>query len=121
MSDTHWPEKGIHYRMHPANMRCLTAAQIDCCVLANNHVLDWGYAGLAETLGDSARGWHSNRRRRAERGAGGAPATLEMGGKGPGVGLCDRTESSGIPRSGRRRERKAGVDLLADLSEQTAG
>ena len=42
--------KGIHYRMHPANMPCLTAAGIDCCVLANNHVLDWGEAGLAETL-----------------------------------------------------------------------
>jgi len=26
--------------MHPANTRCLTAAKIDCCVLANNHVLD---------------------------------------------------------------------------------
>src|SRR4030065_1052838 len=31
--------KGIHYRMHPANTPCLTAARIDCCGLANNHVL----------------------------------------------------------------------------------
>jgi poly-gamma-glutamate capsule biosynthesis protein CapA/YwtB (metallophosphatase superfamily) len=45
-----WPDKGIHYRMHPANVGCLTAAGIDCCVLANNHVLDWGRAGLEETL-----------------------------------------------------------------------
>jgi poly-gamma-glutamate capsule biosynthesis protein CapA/YwtB (metallophosphatase superfamily) len=45
-----WPDKGIHYRMQPRNVPCLTAAAIDCCVLANNHVLDWGYAGLAETL-----------------------------------------------------------------------
>ena len=44
-----WP-KGINYRMHPANVDCLTAAQIDCCVLANNHVLDWGQDGLLETL-----------------------------------------------------------------------
>jgi poly-gamma-glutamate capsule biosynthesis protein CapA/YwtB (metallophosphatase superfamily) len=42
--------KGINYRMHPANAGCLTAAKIDCCVLANNHVLDWGHAGLAETI-----------------------------------------------------------------------
>lgn len=42
--------KGINYRMNPANAPCLTAAQIDCCVLANNHVLDWGVAGLHETL-----------------------------------------------------------------------
>lgn len=42
--------KGIHYRTHPENVRVLTAAGIDPCVLANNHVLDWGRAGLLETL-----------------------------------------------------------------------
>jgi poly-gamma-glutamate synthesis protein (capsule biosynthesis protein) len=42
--------KGINYRMSPENADCLTAAGIDCCLLANNHVLDWGRAGLAETL-----------------------------------------------------------------------
>jgi poly-gamma-glutamate synthesis protein (capsule biosynthesis protein) len=47
---THWPGKGIHYRMHPANVDCLRAAQLDACALANNHVLDWGCAGLVETL-----------------------------------------------------------------------
>jgi poly-gamma-glutamate capsule biosynthesis protein CapA/YwtB (metallophosphatase superfamily) len=40
-SDAYWPDKGIHYRMHPANIPCLTVVQIDCCVLSNNHVLDW--------------------------------------------------------------------------------
>lgn len=44
-SDAHVP-KGINYRMTPENADCLTAAQIDCCVLANNHVLDWGRAEL---------------------------------------------------------------------------
>jgi poly-gamma-glutamate capsule biosynthesis protein CapA/YwtB (metallophosphatase superfamily) len=42
--------KGINYRMSPANIRCLLAANIDCGVLANNHVLDWGEEGLVETL-----------------------------------------------------------------------
>jgi hypothetical protein len=49
-SDDYWKGKGIHYRMHPHNIASLTAAGIDVCALANNHVLDWGYAGLAETL-----------------------------------------------------------------------
>src|SRR5262249_15530203 len=49
-SDDPWPGRGIHYRMHPANVGCLTAAGIDCCCLANNHVLDWGHPGLEETL-----------------------------------------------------------------------
>lgn len=49
-SENAWPGKGIHYRMHPANVPCLTAAGLDCCVLANNHVMDWGRSGLEETL-----------------------------------------------------------------------
>ncbi len=49
-SDSPWPAKGIHYRMHPANIDCLTAIAPDCLVLANNHILDWGRAGLIETL-----------------------------------------------------------------------
>jgi poly-gamma-glutamate synthesis protein (capsule biosynthesis protein) len=42
--------KGINYRMHPANAEVLRAARIDACILANNHVLDWGPEGLIETL-----------------------------------------------------------------------
>src|SRR5579875_2744548 len=49
-SDEYWRGKGINYRMHPENVPCLAAAGIDCCALANNHVLDYGYAGLRETL-----------------------------------------------------------------------
>ena len=45
-----WPDKSIHYRMSPANVACLTAARLDCCVLANNHSLDWGLEGLTDTL-----------------------------------------------------------------------
>ena len=45
-----WPGKRIHYRMNPAHVDCLAAARIDVCVLANNHVLDWGEDGLNDTL-----------------------------------------------------------------------
>ena len=54
-SDEYWRGKEIHYRMHPENVSSLTAAQIDCCTLANNLVLDWGYAGLAETIDTLSR------------------------------------------------------------------
>lgn len=50
-----WPAKGVHYRMRPENVEVLEAAGIDCCVLANNHILDWSYPGLAQTL-DSLHG-----------------------------------------------------------------
>ena len=46
----HFLAKGINYRMSPENAECLAAAGIDCCALANNHVLDWGQPGLIETL-----------------------------------------------------------------------
>jgi poly-gamma-glutamate capsule biosynthesis protein CapA/YwtB (metallophosphatase superfamily) len=49
-SPTAWPGKEIHYRAHPANVSVLRAARLDCCVLANNHTLDWGETGLLETL-----------------------------------------------------------------------
>jgi poly-gamma-glutamate synthesis protein (capsule biosynthesis protein) len=42
--------KGINYKMNPENIACLTAAGVDCCVIANNHVRDFGEAGLCETL-----------------------------------------------------------------------
>lgn len=45
-----WPGKGIHYRMNPLHAGSLSAARIDACCLANNHVLDWGVDGLDSTL-----------------------------------------------------------------------
>lgn len=50
-NDDFWPGKGIHYRMHPQNVQVLKAGEVDVAVLANNHVLDWGYEGLADTVG----------------------------------------------------------------------
>ena len=49
-SDKHWLGKGVHYRMNPRNIGCLSAAGIHTCALANNHIMDWSHAGLVETL-----------------------------------------------------------------------
>jgi poly-gamma-glutamate synthesis protein (capsule biosynthesis protein) len=117
--ETPWPGKGIHYRVHPANLPCLTAAQIDCCVLSNNHVLDWGYAGLAETL-DTL---HAIPVQTA--GAGRtlaeatAPAVLNVGGKGRVLVWGLGAASSGIPRSWAATPHRPGVHLLPDLSDTT--
>lgn len=43
-----WPGKSIHYRMSPENAGVLEV--FDLLALANNHVLDWGYEGLFDTL-----------------------------------------------------------------------
>lgn len=49
--DTPCINKGIQYRIHPDTIDTLTAAKIDVCALANNHILDWGgVKGLYESL-----------------------------------------------------------------------
>ncbi len=41
--------KAVHYRMHPDNLPALTAFRPDVCAIANNHILDFGRRGLADT------------------------------------------------------------------------
>lgn len=114
-SDT-WVNKGINYRMSPAHIGVLTSARIDVCSLANNHVLDWGNAGLTETL-DSLRGAGLQvvgAGRDAIAAAQPATVFLPEGGRvlvfGYGHG------SSGIPRDWAADADKAGVNRLTDLS-----
>lgn len=116
VSDDFWADKGIHYRMHPANIDSLTAANIDCCALANNHVLDWGYAGLSETL-------QTLRHARIQTAGAGAnlqgaqtPAILDIPAKGRVIVISCGTASSGILSEWAARNGKAGVYLLSDLS-----
>jgi poly-gamma-glutamate synthesis protein (capsule biosynthesis protein) len=119
-SEQAWPGKEIHYRMHPLNIGCLLTAGIDCCCLANNHVLDWGYAGLAETLHtlDEAGIAHAGAGATAAEAA--APAVLEVPGKGRVVVFALGSTTSGIPREWGATPDRPGVNLLEDLSEQTA-
>lgn len=119
-SDEVWPDKDIHYRMHPRNIGCLTAARIDCCCLANNHVLDWGYSGLAETLQtlDRAGVAHAGAGRNAAEAA--APAVLEVAGKGRLLVFAFGSPTSGIPHAWGATQTRPGINLLADLSEATA-
>ncbi len=115
-----WPGKGINYRMHPANVNCLTAAHIDCCALANNHVLDWGREGLDETLQVLRQaGLHT-----AGAGADGdeawAPAILPLAGRARMLMFACGTSSSGIPAGWSAAPKRSGVALLPDLSDATA-
>lgn len=115
-----WPGKGIHYRMHPGNVDCLTAAHIDCSVVANNHVLDWGHPGLAETLQVLRQaGMHT-----AGAGADGdeawAPAVLPLAGRARLLVFACGTGSSGIPAAWSAAPQRSGVALLPDLTDATA-
>ncbi len=115
-----WPDKEIHYRMHPDNVECLRAAGIDVCALANNHVLDFGRAGLLETLDTLARagvrsagaGWTPAEARE--------PAIVSTAGKGRLVVFAFGDQSSGIPPSWAATDDRPGIDFVPDLSEATA-
>jgi len=118
-SNDFWKSKGIHYRMHPENIECLTAAKIDFCALANNHVLDWGVAGLQETLETLKKATIKIA------GAGNTlqeaalPAIMEVKGKGRVLIFSYGLPTSGIPIGWAASKMKPGVNLILDLSSKT--
>lgn len=113
----HAEPKGINYRMNPANLPCLAAAGIDCCVLANNHVLDWGREGLEETIvaladaGVKTVGAGRNLEE-AE-----APAVLAVPGKGRVLVYAFACPSSGVPVDWAAGDTRPGVNLVDDRSK----
>ena len=118
-SEDYWKDKEIHYRMNPENIPCITAAKIDYCSLANNHVLNLGYSGLIETLEtlkkvnvkSSGAGRNLTE---AE-----TPAVMEVRGKGRVIVFSFGSVTSGIPLSWAATEDKPGVNLLKDMSDKT--
>jgi poly-gamma-glutamate synthesis protein (capsule biosynthesis protein) len=119
-SDDHWPDKGIHYRMHPDNVPCLTAAGIDVCALANNHVLDFGRAGLREALEALTRAGLRTAGAGRTQAEAREPAVMEISGKGRLVVFALGDETSGIPSNWAATSDRPGIDFLPDLSEATA-
>jgi poly-gamma-glutamate synthesis protein (capsule biosynthesis protein) len=112
--------KAVHYRMHPDNIGCLTAIRPDVCALANNHILDFGTHGLADTV-------------QALTGAGvcglGAGLDAERAERPAAVALPDGSrvviascgmESSGIPRRWAAGKTQPGVALVRELSDRGA-
>jgi poly-gamma-glutamate capsule biosynthesis protein CapA/YwtB (metallophosphatase superfamily) len=114
-SDDFWPGKPVHYRMHPANAPCLTAARIDVCCLANNHVMDFGAAGLRETLQTLHRAGLQTAGAGRDLAEARRPARV-----GPLLVAAVAAASSGVPGAWAATESRPGVDLLPDLSEATA-
>ncbi|MBB3232828.1 CapA family protein [Halomonas stenophila] len=103
--------KGINYRMHPDNLPVLAAAGVDACTLANNHVLDWGEAGLLETLEalDAAGLRHVGAGRERDE----ATAPLCLSTPGGRVRLLSLgLPNSGVPERWEATSSRPGVDLL---------
>lgn len=111
--------KGINYRMHPRNAETLTAFKIDCCSLANNHVLDWGPQGLVETLDCLKRIGIATAGAGRDRVEAEAPAILECRRGRRVLVFGAATPISGVSGEWAAREDRAGIFLLDDLSPAT--
>ncbi|MEU9115137.1 CapA family protein [Streptomyces sp. NPDC048483] len=119
-SDTYAPGQGIHYRMHPANLPCLAAGRPDVCVLANNHVLDFGRPGLTETLGTLADGGLRTAGAGEDLAAAQRPAVVPLGGGRRVLVFSFGMPSSGIPRLWAATAERSGVVFVAGPSEAAA-
>ncbi|MCJ1676062.1 CapA family protein [Streptomyces sp. APSN-46.1] len=119
-SDESTHGKAVLYRMHPANLPCLLMAHPDVCVLANNHVLDYGRSGLGDTLDALAA---------AGLRTAGAGRNLAEAQRPAAVPLADGTRvvvhavgmaSSGIPPGWAATAERSGVAFAAEASQAAA-
>lgn len=110
--------KGINCRMNPDNVGCLTAMHVDCSVLANNHVLDWGKSGLLETLATLKETHIASVGAGRTLGEAAAPAILRAPGAGRVLVFGFGAASSGIPAEWAAGDDTPGVNLLRDLSDR---
>ena len=111
-SETQWQNKDVHYKMTPENIGCLTAAGIDCCVLANNHMLDWGISGLLETLDTlgKAKIKHAGAGRNLQEAQ--APAILVTGEGNRSIVFSLGSTSSGIPTEWSALTNRPGLLII---------
>jgi poly-gamma-glutamate capsule biosynthesis protein CapA/YwtB (metallophosphatase superfamily) len=118
-SDGYWKQKGIHYRMHPENIDCITSARIDICSLANNHILDWGYAGLKETLETLRKAKIGIVGAGMDPGEAESPVVREIEGKGRVIVFAFGSPTSGVPLNWAASGKRPGIHLLKDFSNDT--
>lgn len=111
--------KRVHYRMSPGNVDAVTVARPDLCVLANNHVMDFGVAGLIETLGtlDAAGVATVGAGRDLEEAR--APVVLTAGERQVLVFAVGMT-SSGVPADWSATHGQAGVHVVDEPTGSAA-
>jgi poly-gamma-glutamate capsule biosynthesis protein CapA/YwtB (metallophosphatase superfamily) len=114
------PGKAVHYRMSPRNVPCVAAARPDVCALANNHVLDFGRAGLAETLEALDRAGLATAGAGRDAAAAWQPAAVPLPGGSRMLVFSCGTASSGIPADWAAAATWPGVSFLPGLSGASA-
>jgi len=86
---------------------------VDCCVLANNHTVDWGFEGLRETLNTltsaqipfAGAGFNAT--------AAAAPAVFQLSnGRGRVLVFSAGHYSSGVPSEWKAKDDREGVNII---------
>ncbi|MGZ4510726.1 MAG: CapA family protein [Mycobacterium sp.] len=108
--------KAVCYRMHPDNLPALTALRPDVCSLANNHILDFGYRGLVDTMaaltGAGIQGVGAGPDLPAAR----QPAVVRIRDECLVLVSSVAMQSAGVPASWAARHDRPGVRLIRDAS-----
>ncbi|MEU6078349.1 CapA family protein [Micromonospora sp. NPDC047074] len=116
----HDPAKAIHYRMHPDNLACLTAARLDVCALANNHTLDFGPVGLTDTLDALAGTGIGTAGAGRDAAAAWTPARVPLGCGRDLLVWSVAAPSSGVPPAWAATDGSPGVAYLPEVSAASA-
>lgn len=114
------PTKRIHYRMHPANRNILTAAQIDVCALANNHVLDFGTNGLSATVSNVKKSGVRTVGAGEDASQAGAPVLLDLAENRRLLVFAYAAVTSGVPPEWQAGDKSPGVCVLPQFSAADA-
>lgn len=119
LSDDWWPSKHIHYRMHPKNVDVLSTLPADVCILGNNHVMDFGYAGLEETVATLRHAGVQTAGAGPSAEVAAAPAVVEDV-FGRLLVFSYASPTSGVPTAWAAGAGRPGVNLLTDLGAKGA-
>lgn len=115
-----WPGKRIHYRMHPRHVALLQAARVDVCALANNHALDWGAAGLLDTVHTLQQAGVQAAGAGIHSAAAETPAIVRAPSGQRWLVFACACADSGVPQAWQARSRQAGLQRLDAASPRSA-
>src|SRR5271166_5045835 len=112
--------KPVCYRMHPDNLPALTALRPDVCALANNHILDFGYQGLTDTVTALDRAGIQGVGAGADLLTARRPAVVSAHGEHRVLVGSVAMKSAGVPESWAAHYHRPGVWLIRDPSLREA-
>ncbi len=112
--------KPVCYRMHPDNLPALMAFRPDVCALANNHILDFGYNGLTDTVSALSRPGIQGAGAGADLLLARRPAAVTVHGEHRVLVCSVAMKSAGVPDSWAAYDDRPGVWLARDLSSPVA-